>query len=325
MSGIGIWRIDRHQPVSLYRVDVALEAQLETWIEANPSLLQGDLTILGRQMHIAGGILDLLAIDSLGRWTVIEIKRGALRRETVTQALDYASAVAEMPFTALEQKVNDYLQRRQVDYRLDDLLAERQAEEDQNVLREVQIIIVGTGQMPGVERMVNFLSSRGNLPIGVVSYDVFEVMPGMPILVRELSDLDPLTPRQAQTTQQNGQMTLDSLQLDATRNGIGEAFRQCVQTGQDLGLYLRVWKTSLMFAPPQNKTRCLFTIWTKQAASGKAKVYVATSAFSDFYPVTQREVVRLLGREGWREMNTADATAFLDKLRRIFAGMGDGP
>jgi RecB family endonuclease NucS len=39
--------------------------------------------VVGRQIDLEGGRLDLLAIDPQGRWTIIEIKRGTLRREAI--------------------------------------------------------------------------------------------------------------------------------------------------------------------------------------------------------------------------------------------------
>jgi RecB family endonuclease NucS len=62
-----------------------------------PAYWRKGLTIVGRQFMTAAGPLDLLARDPQGRWVVIEIKRGVLRRETVAQALDYAACLAAFP------------------------------------------------------------------------------------------------------------------------------------------------------------------------------------------------------------------------------------
>ena len=39
------------------------ERHLEEWIEKDPALLQGGLAIVGRQIVLEGGRLDLLALD----------------------------------------------------------------------------------------------------------------------------------------------------------------------------------------------------------------------------------------------------------------------
>ena len=111
MKQIGLWQVRDDGPAKLRPSGVELEAYLEDWIERDPSLLQQGLVIIGRQIAVEGGRLDLLGLDPQGRWAVIEIKSGQIRRETVAQALDYASCVATMGREALHAKVADYLQR----------------------------------------------------------------------------------------------------------------------------------------------------------------------------------------------------------------------
>jgi hypothetical protein len=47
----------------------------------------------------------LLGVDPQGLWTVVEIKRGHLYRDTVAQALDYASSISTMPVEKLREIV----------------------------------------------------------------------------------------------------------------------------------------------------------------------------------------------------------------------------
>ena len=68
---------------------------LEPWIESNPEIIGPDITVIGRQVMTKSGPLDLLAIDRSGNLVIIEIKRDKLPREALTQAIDYASDVAE--------------------------------------------------------------------------------------------------------------------------------------------------------------------------------------------------------------------------------------
>ena len=64
MANIGLWRIgEDRNPEKLSEGEIPLEQQLEGWIEVDPSLLQTGLTIIGRQIRIVGGRLDLLAVD----------------------------------------------------------------------------------------------------------------------------------------------------------------------------------------------------------------------------------------------------------------------
>ena len=92
-----LWQVTDETPQKLTRGGIDLETHLEDWIERDPSLLQNGLTIVGRQVAVEGGTLDLLALDPQGRWVVIEIKRGRVLRKTIAQALDYAACITRLP------------------------------------------------------------------------------------------------------------------------------------------------------------------------------------------------------------------------------------
>ncbi len=71
MRRVGIWTITPGGPRRLASASLDLEQRLEEWIERDPALLDPDLTIVGRQMRLDAGLLDLLALDPQGRWIVI--------------------------------------------------------------------------------------------------------------------------------------------------------------------------------------------------------------------------------------------------------------
>ncbi|MDP7168131.1 MAG: endonuclease NucS [Nitrospinota bacterium] len=146
MQQIGLWQISDNGPKRLGSGDVSLEKHLEDWIENDPSLLLGGLKIIGRQIYVEAGPLDLLALDHQGRWVLIEIKKGMVRRETVAQAIDYASCIEEMPFTELSDKVSDNLKKSGETKNLEEILKERIGTNDPpDEEREVEIYVVGTG------------------------------------------------------------------------------------------------------------------------------------------------------------------------------------
>jgi len=305
-----LWQVTEDGPKKLNRGGINLEQYLEEWIERDPSLLQGGLTIVGRQIGVEGGTLDLLALDPQGRWVVIEIKRGAIRRDTIAQALDYASSVATMPYDDLSDKVNTYLgtQGTSLEALLEELGAE---EETEHEAKETVMFVVGTGRNPEIERMVDYLSGRFDVPINAVSYEVFEIEGGDPILVRELTESEAKPPSRPT-------LTVPEICARADRAGIGDDFRLILEAAKRHGLYARPWKNAVTYTPPFNRNRALLTAnaWTQ--ADGLLRLYVGSDAFAEFYSVTEETAVSMLGPQGWRIMTTSDVEEFIASLARLF-------
>ena len=316
MGGIAAWRMDSAGPRRLTAGQVDLERDLEEWIERDPGLVQSGLTIVGRQLRTEGGPLDLLAIDPQGRWVVIEIKRGRVMRDTVAQALDYASCIARMPIDQLRDSVNAYLSARGGDgaTSLDAIMEERQGgvgEPDES--RAVDIIVVGTGRDPGLERITGFLAGSGDMAITVVSFDVFQTEQGARILVRELTESDvPATPTKTS-------LNVEDVYERAKAKGTEAHVRRIVETGLALGLHPRAWKTSIMLAPPARRTRCLVTVWADPSPRGAITVYVAAEAFEEYYGIAPDRVREALRPQpdGYLRLLAHEVDGFAYRLREL--------
>jgi hypothetical protein len=88
------------------------ESILEKWLEDNSDdiLEDGKLLIIGRQVITnLGSIIDLLGIDREGNTVVIELKRNRTPRDTLAQALEYASFVEELEVDQLEAIFQRYV------------------------------------------------------------------------------------------------------------------------------------------------------------------------------------------------------------------------
>ena len=107
MDEIKLWRAHTARDVQSLDTVAQLETelQLEDILTAHPELLETGLQLVGRQTPAGGGWLDLLGVDGDGRLVIYELKRGTLGRDVVTQALDYASALAEMDLDALAEHI----------------------------------------------------------------------------------------------------------------------------------------------------------------------------------------------------------------------------
>ncbi|MBN1954815.1 MAG: DUF91 domain-containing protein [Anaerolineae bacterium] len=315
MRQIGLWQVRTDGPAKLRPSGVELEAYLEDWIERDPSLLQQGLVIVGRQVAVEGGRLDLLGLDPQGRWAVIEIKSGQIRRETIAQALDYASCIAAMEREALYAKVADYLQRRGSS--LDALFEEYGGQaDDPGELRDVVMYVVGTGRAPGLERMIDYLSRAHGVPVVLVSYEVFETAEGQRILVRELTDVEAKG-----AAVESPRPELEDLRAKAKRAGFGESFDLLLEAARRHNLYPRPYKWSLMVTPSENRARMLFTATVRPKSDGLLRVYVWPEAFAQFYSVAEEEAASLLGRAGWQKMTVEDVKAFVANLDRLLGSV----
>jgi hypothetical protein len=315
MDKVGLWQVVEDRLQRIPESALALEKSLEDWIAEDPSLLQAGLVVVGRQIDLEGGRLDLLAIDPQGRWTIIEIKRGVLRRETIAQVLDYASCLAALPADELRAKIESYLCGHNLS--LDALLQQRDAAFAlEPVQRELALIIVGTGRAPGLERMAHFLADRYGIPLTVVTFEVFAFADHRQILVREITEVETSASLPVRTLR----TTLGHVLEFAERSGTAQTLRHCVAICEQLGLYARPWKTSIMFAPLANRTRALFTIWA-QPQDGSVRMWVGTKVFAEFYPITEESVTTYLGAEGWRLVSTQEMETFVRGLQSLFQAM----
>jgi len=289
---------------------VDLEKQLEDWIEDDPSLLQAGLVIVGRQLQLEGGRLDLLALDPQGQWVVIEIKKGEVRRETIAQVLDYASCLDNISAEDLRTLLSDYLTNQKKN--IDELLEERGASEAiETGQRRIALIVVGTGRSVGLDRIGNYLASRHNLPISIVSFDIF-ADGNREILAREIKEPEAIRP--SQTNGPDG--TMEQVVRLAESAGTAKSIHACINKAKEIGLYPRAWKTSIMFAPSANRTRALFTIWATPQKD-KMRLWVGGEVFTEFYAVSISSVRALLGAEGHRYMTDQEVEEFLEGLEKL--------
>ena len=312
MIKVGLWQFDNKSLHRLNESSIGLEVYLEDWIEKDPSLVQSGLEIVGRQINIKGGRLDLLAIDPQGRWVIIEIKRDILRRDIIAQVLDYASSLYELSDIDLRNKVDKYLESH--NKKLDDILEHRDAFDSLNPEnRDFVFFVIGTGKQPGLERISNYLSQQFNFPISIITFQIFETSDGKKILAREVTESEvKLTETKKKT------VTVENVISLAQGIGVGAIFNKLLSVSSKLGFYPRAYKSSIMFTPPTNKSRMLFTIWAK-SKEGRIKAYVGPSAFAEFYPISDDDVIKFLGPDGWRYMNEVEIDKFVNQLQNMFS------
>jgi hypothetical protein len=320
MANIQLWSIRSNKPVQLSRGLISLEKELEDWIEHDPRLVNPDLLIVGRQLHVEAGILDLLALDRLGNyWAIIEVKRGNIRRETISQAVDYASCLHDMSEPDLRHSVENYLERKGSN--LNEFLKDQDL--DVSVFnhenRNLAIYVVGSGKDPHLERMANFLRKSG-VQVNVVTFETFEDDNGNWSLIRQIEDLEqktiikndtPPNPSTSLTPEVKHVFDL------ANKNGIGEAFQSIFETAIKYDLFPRPYSQSIMYTPPTDRRRCLIYAPAVRK-NGQYAFYIVPEAFSEFYPIGTVRAVSILGLGGYWKATPENAQKLAKRLDKLF-------
>ncbi len=139
---------------------------LEEWIKNSPSLLGGDILIIGEQVQTRSGPMDLLAIDAAGNAVIIELKKDKIPREALAQAIDYASDVASWDVDKLNELCEKYKGQP-----LDEYMGESFEDlgvEDISLNQAQRILLVGTYIEESLQRMIEWLSGNYELAINAV-------------------------------------------------------------------------------------------------------------------------------------------------------------
>ena len=319
MAKLAAWSIDgqhaegasqQSEPKRVGRSHIGLERHLKDWIANDVTMIAEGLTLVGRQISIDDGRLDLLAIDSQDRWVVIEIKPGVLDSSTLAQALYYASSIARLGtdelYGKLEPRLSDFGDAEQ----LSASVKQQLAREEEG--RQITVLLVGAGIDSGLERMSEFLGRFG-VPISVVSFDVFELDGGPQLLIREVVD-EPTEPPPP-----GRRLTVEAIHRWAVDVGVGRQFDRFVNMAQAAGLAVQPQRASVRIAPPTNRTRFLMYAQPHSGDSGGALlIQVGPKQFAEFFPhVDEREAIDALGKLDGACVGGEALDTLLDQIERF--------
>lgn len=155
---------------------------LEPWLASNPEIIGGEILIIGRQVRTRSGPIDLLGIDKSGNTVTIEIKRGELPRESLAQAIDYASDVAEWTVDRLGEVCSEYTKKT-----FEDAFNEAFPDvelENVNVNSAQRIILIGFAIEASLERMIEWLSDTCAVNVNAVVLSYIKTKGGDELLTR---------------------------------------------------------------------------------------------------------------------------------------------
>jgi len=167
---VGIWRIDGGLS-RLASVPMPKEAQLESVLEEDISILGLDLMLIGRQVTTSfGKRIDLLAIDTDGNLAVVELKRDRTPREIVAQVLDYGSWLATLGF---DDVVDLYAGHAPGSSFEAEFSRRFNVDLPESINVSHSLVIVAAELDASTERIVGYLSEQHGVPINVVFFRYF--------------------------------------------------------------------------------------------------------------------------------------------------------
>lgn len=165
------------------------EAVLEDWLESNPDGIveNGRILIIGRQIVTNfGGFIDLLGLDHEGDVVVVELKRDRTPRDTLAQALEYASFAERLDSKQLEGILRSYLNDESLSiaeyhreyFRLnaDDAVAFN---------KDQRVVVVGQRVTPEIRQTASFLRSKG-IRVTCVEFAFFQTSDGTRLLSQDI-------------------------------------------------------------------------------------------------------------------------------------------
>ena len=310
MNKIGLWDLENGKPKRLKEGSIQLEQNLENWIVSDPNFLREGLTIIGRQFVVSGGKIDLLALDPNGRIIIIEIKRGMLRRKTIAQIIDYAASIDLMSEDELKNKVNDYLQSQNLS--IEEVLNNINIDDVFNKeTRDILLFVVGSTKEPGLERMIEYLSDKYNMPISTITFDIFSQENGNKIIAREISE-----PFENLASVSNNN-AFEELEKYSKEVNTFKVIESLINFSNNNDVFARFYKKSIMITPSNNRTRMLFTVWIKPS-NNKIKIYFSPKAISDFYPIDEQEIIDQGFNEGYLDLDLNNFDSFISKTEDLF-------
>ena len=277
---LGVWRVpasnggDEPEPQRVEPGAIGLERIFDDWIARDATPHHGRRHHRRASSHRdQSGRLDLLAIDAHDHWLVIEVKPGSStrppygRRSTTPRALPGSAARRSSPSwprssrtsasrtTSLRTCRSSSTARRKVSGATSPCCSSAP---------------VSTRRWP---RSVEYLA-RFDVPITVVSFQVFEMDDGQRLLIREKPEpvMEPTLGRK---------LTVDTIRDRAVEFGVGAQLDRFIAMSEAAGLAVQPQRASVRIAPMTNRTRYLM-----YAAPHRGGPRISTGArqFHEFFP-----------------------------------------
>ncbi|OIO03676.1 hypothetical protein COY52_09645 [Candidatus Desantisbacteria bacterium CG_4_10_14_0_8_um_filter_48_22] len=108
-----------NKAMEINRKQIGYEKIVQDLLLINSEITGEKILYLGREIKTERGrFLDLLGIDSLGRFNVVEVKNVEAPADVIRQVSDYTTWLSKLPIFEIEQIVKDQLEKGNIDYTL---------------------------------------------------------------------------------------------------------------------------------------------------------------------------------------------------------------
>jgi hypothetical protein len=165
-----LWRVVDSRLEMIAPAHLEQERRLEDWIAKDPSILELDIAIIGRQVQTDfRGRIDLLALDRNANCVILELKRGRTPREVVAQLLDYGAWVKDLGYSELDQ-IAQRCMSKTIRSIFHDAFGETIPE---TVNASHNLIVVASALDDSSERIISYLSEEYDVSINAVFFTFF--------------------------------------------------------------------------------------------------------------------------------------------------------
>ena len=214
-----VWRVDADRPKQVPASQLGEEKRLEDWLCSDVGLLSDQLLVIGRQISVSGGTLDLLAVDEEANLVIVELKRHETPRNVVAQTLDYASCIQDWGLEDVERHARDHLQGE-----FNRVFTKRFGREvPETVNGRQRMYIVASSLDSATQRIVEYLSRVHGVDINAATFSYFNTDQGEFVARATLLDEDMVERRAgARATKRRRYASEEELRKMAVGNGAGE-------------------------------------------------------------------------------------------------------
>lgn len=173
-------------------------------------------------------------------------------------------------------------------------------------------MLVGVGIHPGLVRMTEFLE-RFQIPIDIVSFEVFQPDSGPKLLVREVLEATAKPPPPKR------KYTVEAIRRQAEDAGVAEPFDRFVRMSEQAGLAVQPQRASIMIAPPQNRTRYLMYFYPyTDATNAGLWISVGGTPFLEFFSeIDEREALEVSHEEVGAKFSGKKLEQRLDEIEEF--------